>query len=209
MGHADNTDPDFDALAAFADDRLSPSERAQAAEHLVSCARCRTIVAELVRSRNAAPRQASWSRVLPLAASLAVVVAGGVYLISGNRAPEPAAPPVSAPPSPSQPPPAAPDIPSPLVTPSPATTLPASPAPPDRTRAAGTRTVDGREFRLVAGEWIDAGYRISDLLPAIDIQSTKELAKFPALNAFRELAPRFTVVIDGTVYRVSLPAANP
>src|SRR5580658_10521111 len=78
MDHTNGGEPDFDALAAFVDDRLGRSERAQLVGHLASCDRCRTIVAELARTRAPARSGRSFISVaLPLAASLMLAVAGG------------------------------------------------------------------------------------------------------------------------------------
>jgi len=76
---------------------------------------------------------------------------------------------------------------------------------PDRTRAAGTRSLGGKTFRLVAGEWIDVDYHLSDLLPVVDVRSRDDLTAHPALGPFTALGRRFTVVVDGTVYRVAIP----
>ena len=77
--------------------------------------------------------------------------------------------------------------------------------PPDRTRAAGTRSLEGRTFRLVAGEWIDVEYRVIDALPADDIRSREELDARDVLRPFAALGRNFTVVLNGRVYRVALP----
>src|SRR5580704_1230994 len=165
MDHSNGGEPDFDALAAFVEDRLGRSERAQLLDHLASCERCRTIVAELVRTRAPTRSVRSFPAVaLPLAASLMFAVAGGglYWLVrtpsSSHIAPavEPSRPNPPAPAQPSSPgvtPEVAPTV-SPSGTPAPGRSA-TSPDVPDRTRAAGPRSVGSKTFRLVAGEWID------------------------------------------------------
>jgi hypothetical protein len=210
MDHSNGGEPDFDAIAAFVDDRLGRSERSQLLEHLVSCPRCRTIVAELARTRAPAWSVRSLTAVaLPLAASLMLALAsGGLYWLvrtpgSGvSPAVEPSRPDLPAPGQPSSPG-ATPAV-SPSGTPAPGRS--ATPADvPDRTRTSGTRSLGGKTFRLVAGEWIDADYRLSDFLPMVDVRSRDDLAAHPALGPFNTLGRRFTVVVDGTVYRVAIP----
>ena len=215
MGHTNGSEPDFEALAAFVDDRLGRSERAQLLEHIASCARCRTIVAELARARAPARSVRSLTGVtLPLAASLMIAVAGGglywlIRTTSSNVAPS-VEPSNANPPAPVQP---LPSGMAPSVTPS--ASPPDIPAPgrrsatppdvPDRMRAAGTMSLGGKTFRLVAGEWIDVDYRLSDLLAAVDVRSRDDLSAHPVLGPFTALGRRFTVVVDGTVYRVAIP----
>jgi hypothetical protein len=211
IDHTNGSEPDFDAVAAFVDDRLGPSERAQLLEHLASCERCRTIVAELARTR--APTRSVRSSIavaLPIAASLMLAVAGGgLYWLTHptNRS---TVLPAVEPSRPDAPPPAQPSSPgvtpsvSPAATPAPGRS--ATPADvPDRTRAAGTRSVGGKTFRLVAGEWIDVDYRLTDLPTVVDVRSVDDLRAHPALGAFTALGRRFIVVVDGTVYRVAIP----
>jgi hypothetical protein len=76
---------------------------------------------------------------------------------------------------------------------------------PDRTRAADTRSLGGKTFRLVAGEWIDVGYRLGDALPIDDIRSREELDARDLLRPFAALGRHFTVVVDDRVYRVAIP----
>jgi anti-sigma factor RsiW len=215
MSHADNSEPDVAALAMFVDDRLSGPERASAIDHLASCARCRTIVAELTRARAAAPRGV-WrvSRAFPVAAGLAIALVGGsVYWWSRDAGPDRAAPVVPPATAPVAPPSTPPVVPAPVVITPPAPAASGTGADTDgrgdRTRAAGTRSVGAKGFRLVAGDWIDLEYRPGDFLPVIDVTSPDELTAHPVLGPFTPLGPRFTVVIDGNVYRVALPAAKP
>src|SRR6202163_4317019 len=112
IDHTNGTEPDFDAVAAFVDDRLGPSEHAQLVEHLASCERCRTIVAELARTRASTRSVRSPIAVaLPIAASRMLAVAGGgLYWLTHptNRSTvlpavepsRPNAPPPAQPPSP-------------------------------------------------------------------------------------------------------------
>jgi anti-sigma factor RsiW len=215
MDHTNGSEPDFDALAAFVDDRLGRSERARLLEHLASCERCRTIVAELVRTRAPTRSVRSFPGVaLPLAASLMVAVAGGglywlVRTPSSSQIPPAVEPSRPTPPAPAQP--SSPGV-TPGVAPSFSTSgtpnsgkSATSPDAPDRTRAAGTRSVGSRTFRLVAGEWIDVDYRLTDLMTVVDVRSVDDLRAHPALGPFTALGRRFTVVVDGTVYRVAIP----
>jgi anti-sigma factor RsiW len=210
MDHRNGSEPDFGALAAFVDDRLGRSERAQLLEHLASCQRCRTIVAELARTR--APTRSVRSltaMALPLAASLMIAVAGGglYWLIraTSSNVPPAVEPSNANPPAPVQVSPqgvtlcaSRPDPPAPGRSATP-------PEAPDRTRAAGTRSLGGKTFRLLAGEWIDVDYRLSDLLAVVDVRSRDDLTAHPVLGPFNGLGRRFTVVVDGTVYRVAIP----
>jgi len=210
MDHTNGNEPDFDALAAFVDDRLGRSERAQLVEHLASCERCRSIVAELATSREPARSARSlMSMALPLAASLMLAVAGGgLYWLV--RTPGSGVLPAGEPSGPNQPGPPRPSLPggtpgvSPPGTPAPGRSA-TTPDAPDRARAAGTRSLDGKTFRLVAGEWIDVEYRLTDFLPVVDVRSLDDLTAHPTLGPFTTLGRRFTVVVGGTVYRVAIP----
>jgi Putative zinc-finger len=209
MDHANHSEPDFNALAAFVEDSLGRSERAQLLEHLASCERCRTIVAELARTRTATrPTGASIAVALPLAASLMVAVAGGgvYWLVRANSS---RILPVV---EPSKPNPLAPAQPvsggaTPGVSPSGRPASGRSAMPPDatdRTRGGGTRSVGGKTFRLVAGEWIDVEYRPIDALPIDDVRSREELEALDILRPFAALGRRFTVVVHDRVYRVAI-----
>jgi hypothetical protein len=208
--HTNGSEPDFDMLAAFVDDRLVRSERARLLGHLASCERCRTIVAGLVRTRAPArPVRSLTAVAFPIAASLMVAMAGGgLYWLV--RTTSSGVPPTVGPSRPNPPAPAPPSSPgvtpnvSPSGTPAPGRS-PTPPDAPDRTRAAGTRSLGVKTFRLVAGEWIDVDYRLPDLLPMVDIRSRDDLTARPALSPFTALGRRFTVVVDGTVYRVAIP----
>jgi len=215
MAHAESDEPNLNALAALAEGRLSIAERATALEHLESCVRCRRIAAELMRARSRTPNTLWTWRALPLAASLAIAaVGGGVYWLArdagGTRR-------VDIPPSPSQPG-IAPAQQSPAAgsgtgagetgaaTPRPERTPRVEPS--DRTRAAGTRTIAGKTFRLVAGEWVDADYRVADAASIVDVRSREDFDAREQLRPFGALGRRFTVVVDRIVYRVDLPATG-
>ncbi|MGH9408103.1 MAG: zf-HC2 domain-containing protein [Vicinamibacterales bacterium] len=200
--HRDDGEPDLNALAAFVDGTIAAADRSALIAHLAGCERCRVIAAELARAPRAAGSRFS-RPALAIAASIAIAaISGGAYLLVLNRQPPPSPPSTEATPSHAAPPAAA----SPAKeTPSaPSAAAPAAP-PHERTRAAGTTTVHGKTFRLVAGEWIDTTYREADFPPAVDITSPSGLAARPALRPFASLGSRFTVVINGTVYRVSIP----
>jgi len=204
--HENGSEPDLDALAALADGRLAAESRASLLAHLSGCAQCRSVLAALVQDKRAS---SSWwrTRALPLAASILVVAAAsGLYVLRREATPvrfEPQAPAAApAATAPTVSPPAGSATPAPTdAAPAPVDTAPA----PDRTRSAGTRSVGGKTFRLVAGEWIDTAYRSADFLPAVSVDSADALESAPALKRFATaLGPRFTVVIDGTVYRVAI-----
>ena len=212
MAHTAGEDADLNALAAFVDGRSSESERAVVREHLASCARCRTVVGELTQAGASRPAPLGWSRAaLPLAASILIALGGGgLYLITRpGTAPAAVAP---AAPSPA----AAPAPPSAIDRPdgrssSPANTTPAPsatrrPQPPaDRTRSAETKSVAGKTFRLVAGEWVDVDYRVADVAAVVDIRTPDAFGGHERLRPFAGLGRRFTVVLDDTAYRVDLP----
>jgi hypothetical protein len=216
--HADGGEPDFNTLAAVAEGHLHARELSRVMEHLASCAQCRGIVAELARGRSGRRTVRRWSTAtLPLAASLAIATASGaIYLLVHDRVPHSATPLSQPPPAPpavtpsGQPSPALPVAPR-AAPAEPAQTGGAAPGPPpqDRTRAGGTRSVAGKTFRLVAGEWIDADYHMTDFLPDVDIRSRADLNAHAELRPFVTLGRRFTVVVNGTVYRIALPPIQP
>jgi Putative zinc-finger len=182
-------EPDLNVLAALVEGTLSDEERSATIAHVASCATCRAVVAGLGRGLEPAgrPRLPMW--VFSMAATVALAVIGGGLYWAGQRAgsPGPAAP-VAMP----VPPAAAPQ-------PAPAG------APDDTTRSASVRHLGGKTFRLVAGEWIDTAYDPAALLPVVALNSPEDLksalAAEPALQPFLALGPRFTVVVQGTVYR--------
>ena len=202
--HGNGGEPDLGALAAFVDGRLSTSERASIVDHVADCQRCRTIVAELMRGQATSRR--GWIRALPIAASLTVAAGGvGLYLIVHDRNPVQSSAPVVEP-RPAAPAAVAPPVETPASSPAP--DAPRPPASSDMTRDAGTTVMAGKTFRLVAGEWVDADYHPTDFLPVAPVRSRDELEALGELKPFASLGSRFTVVVNGTVYRVSVPPAR-
>ena len=65
--------------------------------------------------------------------------------------------------------------------------------------------MNGKTFRLVAGEWIDSAYDPPALLPVRDLVGpdarTDVLARIPALAPYAALGANVTVVHEGVVYR--------
>ncbi len=198
----EDDEPDFETLAALADGRLDAPEQDAVTAHLAECERCRDIVAGL--AARAPATDASWRRtLLPVAASVAIAAGAGAYLLTrSTEAPSPAS--IAAPAQrstlPAKPPPTVPAVPAP------ASGRSGPVLQRERTRAAGTTVVAGKTFRLVAGEWVDAAFRETDVLPVIEVGSREELAARPELRPYAELGSRFTVVENGTVYRIVLPA---
>jgi hypothetical protein len=201
---------DLNLIAAYAEDRLPPAERAHVTAHLAGCAECRAVLAELVRSGPAGAgsatvrhgwRPPAW---LPVAAALALAVGAG-WMVYQSRAQ------ISTPPTAPDPvgtTPAAP-LPSPgTPPPSPAPADDPPPAPPAVTRGAGERSIGGKTFRLEAGEWIDTAYDPFTLQESISVRTAVErdllTTRVPALRPYMTLLPRFTVVVDDTVYRFDL-----
>ena len=209
LDHGAGEEPNAAALSALVDGGLDADERRAVIAHLAGCRRCREIVAALARprSRPASVLPAGRRAAMALAASVTIAAAAGVTYWATRQGIPPAASPVASPadtrPAPGT---ASPAPPPPVSAPVPA--RPASP-PPDRPRAVGERAVAGKQFRLVAGEWIDAAYRTADLLPAVDVTDPAQVTENRALAPFAALGSRFTVVVDGTVYRVSLPPRQP
>lgn len=206
--------PDLNALAAFIDHRLSEADQASVVSHLVSCAECRALVAthargqmplEIQDQQAAGPTSRSLFRPavwLPIAATLALATTAALIVSRGDRvapspttpiAPQPSRPPVEAPPQTTSPPP------PPKV--APPATDPGSLA----TRRSGMQTINGKTFRLVAGEWIDAAYDPLAVLPVQEISGPEAraalIARIPALAQYAALGTRVTVVHDGNVYQ--------
>ena len=181
----DEREHDAGRIAAYVEDRLSPAERAAASEHFASCAECRAVLAGLLRARLALPAAATggtgWYRrlALPVAATILVGLAAG--LIVSRR--------------PSPPPPDA-------------VAAPPADAAPIR-RSPAERSIGGKQFRLVAGEWVDTAYDPFALLDAVTIATAADrdriTAERPPLRQYLPLGPRFVVVHDGRVYRFALP----
>jgi hypothetical protein len=120
------------------------------------------------------------------------------------------APPATPPPATPPPVTTSPELPrqSAPGSPTPTSVTPTRPGASDRTRGVGTKSVGGKTFHLAAGEWIDADYRRADVLPVVDITTREDLATHAPVLAFSVLGSRFTVVLDGTVYRVRLPRSD-
>jgi hypothetical protein len=199
-------------VAEFVDGTLDAGSRAAVVAHLTRCRECRDHLAMLARGLSPQPAAApiGRSRWLAIAASLFIGVgAVGVYVLGRPAsAPPPAAsvPPVVAPtPAPE----GRPTAPPPSATTPPVTiTPPPSPVTrPESTRRVDVRRVAAHTFRLEAGEWIDTRYDPAAALPLVTISSIEELnaASRGALRRYQSLGKRYTVVLDGTVYRVQLP----
>ena len=77
--------------------------------------------------------------------------------------------------------------------------------PPAVTRSAAERSLGGKTFRLVAGEWVDTTYDPFALLPVEIVRTAQErnraVEKVPALRPYTALGPRVTVVLNGVVYK--------
>jgi len=206
--------PDLNALAALMEGRLSGPGRAAVVTHLVDCLECRTVVATHARgqgaSRSGFRHPAVW---LPVAAALALATTAAVMVWRADRGTPalPSAAPTSA--APAQPAPDAPTVAAPAApvqVPTPVAPPPKSAERPNSndalsTRRGAVRTVQGKTFTLVAGEWIDRAYDPVALLPARDIVGPEArstlLERTPALRPYAALGPRLTVVYDGVVYR--------
>ena len=209
--HTNDSPPDLNLLAAFAENRLAAGERARVIEHVSRCVNCRETVAALVRegstagagSRSIMRRPAAW-----LALAAAVLLAIGLTArFRPLRVEPPQSAAISAPRSISAP--ATTDVP----TSTPAATSPPPPAAPTSegllARRSGQRIVGGKTFHLVAGEWIDSGYdRLADL-PVVQVATPAEraalLARLPALKPYAALGNRVVVVVDAVVYRFDVP----
>ena len=194
---------DLNRLAALVEDRLGTDDREQLIAHLADCTMCRDVLATLTREHL----QTQPVRRVPFAwmsVAAVLVLASAVVLLRPRFYPPPEATVPQAAPEPqapaAQPPVAAPTVP----------TQPRRTTEPFDTRRGSERTVDGKTFRLVAGEWVDSSYREIDGLPVVDVRSAAEradlIARTPALAPFTGLGNRVTVVWDKIVYRFDLPA---
>lgn len=212
--------PDLIGLAAFVDGRLSEAERRTCVSHLAQCAECRAIVAAYARGAvpdngsgvSSAPlpaRSRFWGvpAWLPIAATLMLATTAAIMWVRTDSRVTPVTAPTTLP---SAPAPATPEPTSPSTLPasgSPSTTAPSTPAAPESLgpRRGGERSVSGKTFRLVAGEWIDTSYDPLSLLKVETVEGaearTAIIARIPALKEFAALGPRVTVVLDGIVYR--------
>ena len=93
---------DAETAAAMADGGLSPSEQAVVAEHALTCARCRELIAAIIRTTPEPPVRRAWWQMPSLrwlAPALATGVAVAVWVAVGDRQPNviPVAVPTSAP----------------------------------------------------------------------------------------------------------------
>lgn len=216
--------PDLNALAAFIDDRLSAADRAAVIAHLAGCFECRAVVAAharglrptTVQADKPAGRRFRWgfrpAVWLPIAATLTLATTAALVVWRIDRAapaPDSRVPIASAParPTTETPVPVAPDAQNPARLPAPSPTVTVPPARPESlaTRRNAVRVVNGKTFRLVAGEWIDSAYDPPALLPVRDIVGPDArrdvLQRIPALAQYAALAPNVTVVHEGVVYR--------
>jgi anti-sigma factor RsiW len=201
--------PDLNALSAFIDGRLSEADRAGVVAHLSGCPECRAIVAAHARGQQSRARfrPALW---LPIAATLALATTAALIVSRSDRAPEgpSPAPPIAAPPS------ATPADSAPQPSPPPASTAstpPASTVPPPAdpgslaVRRGAVQQINGKTFRMVAGEWIDSAYDPLALWPVQEIAGAEAraalLARVPLLAPYAALGPRVTVAHDGAVYQ--------
>lgn len=207
--------PDLNAIAAFIDRRLSDADHAGVVAHLAGCAECRTLVAAHARGQmpvdvqgqeSAGPRSRSLFRPaiwLPIAATVALATTAALIVSRSDRSsiaprpnppitPQPSQPPVDTTPQPSSPP---------------ASNAVPTPADPGSlaTRRGGVQQINGKTFRLVAGEWIDSAYDPLALLPVQEIAGadarTALLARVPLLAQYAALGSRVTVAHDGIVYQ--------
>ena len=93
---------DPETAAAMADGGLSPSEQAVVAEHALTCARCRELIAAIIRTTPEPPVRRAWWQMPSLrwlAPALATGLAVAVWVAVGDRQPSmtPVAVPTSAP----------------------------------------------------------------------------------------------------------------
>ena len=93
---------DPETAAAMADGGLSPSEQAVVAEHALTCARCRELIAAIIRTTPEPPVRRAWWQMPSLrwlAPALATGLAVAVWVAVGDRQPNvtPVAVPTSAP----------------------------------------------------------------------------------------------------------------
>ena len=210
---------DLNLVAAYLEDRLDAAERARATAHFASCVQCRSILAEYARASVAARHDASpegsvhpWFRQtrvwLPAAAAVMLTTVAVVSVL--RRGSDPAAPipaDVQRPADPVSPP--NPDARAVQPQPGVRSGNDASPAPAGEDdlvrRRSGQRIVDGKTFRLVAGEWVDQAYDPLEALREVEVRSSDErnglLKRVPALRPFAALGPRVIVVHNGTVYK--------
>jgi hypothetical protein len=214
---------DPDLLAAYVDGRLDAAGRERAAAHLADCRECRAVLAELGRglapvSRAGRLGRLVRSRGLPVAAVLVLSAATGVLLVRQQAGSPLLEGRPSGPSTAGAPPASDPATPTPLQPPSPrgpgARGENGSAPGTDESllvKRGGARSVGGKSFRLVAGEWVDSAYDPLAALPVVvaagPVEREALLAGVPALAAYAALGERVLVVHDGTVYRL-VPSAR-
>lgn len=213
---------DVHRLAAFLEGRLEGAERDEMVAHLAQCADCRQTIATFTKAgglETATPLVPASARVrrfasatwLPIAAVLVVGTAATLTLIQDRALvlpPTPSAPPIS-----SNPVGPSPSVLGPSGDASPAHIRPST-RPNDGAsidpglfvrRGGAAKTLAGKTFRLVAGEWLDTAYDPLAALPRVDVLGPTEreaaLQRLPALRPYAALGDRFVVVFEGRVYR--------
>ena len=185
---------DLNLLAAYVEGRLPADERARVVAHLASCDECRSVLAGYARasagdSAAGSPANGSaWFRqarmLVPLAATVVLTTVIIIGLRSGGG-PQPAPTAVPA------------DTTVPVDweaqrAPQPPPGIRSGTQPPAGTnftrRRDGRRVVDGKTFRLVAGEWIDEAYDPLAALREVEARSPEQrdtlLQRIPALRPF-------------------------
>lgn len=181
---------DLNLLAAYVENRLDDAERARVAAHLASCVECRTTLAAYVRGSSPAAesptlpgaphqwfrRPAVW---LPVAAMMMLTTVVILSLLRPGGTGGPSSESAGGTRSGNQ----------------------AIQAP----SGAAERIVEGKRFRLVAGEWIDESHDPLAARREIEVRSPEQrnalLQRIPALRAFAALGNRVIVVHEGTVYK--------
>jgi hypothetical protein len=190
-------EPDLNRLAALAEGALDAVAAEQLRSHLSDCRPCRETAALMARAltgetprRRSLPPAAGW---LALAATLVLATVVGVKVSRVETIPVPAAAPSPAPVV--APPVEATPLPAPLA------------VAPEVKRGGGERTIGGKTFRLVAGEWIDSAYDATAGLAIVEATGPEArrqlLTEHPALAPYLALGDRMLVVLDGTVYRLT------
>lgn len=198
-------EPDLNLLAAHFDRRLSSRETEDLVAHLAGCRNCRETAAFMTRALSLDSARRPGAPVvgwLALAATLVLATIVGIRISrvepSPSTAPEPGPRPTAAASSP--------PLPEAVAAPA-----PARPAGHTDVRRGGDRTIAGKTFHLVAGEWVDRTFDPIAGLPIVDVSGPEAratlLAERPGLAPYLGLGNRVLVVLDGTVYRFG-PAAR-
>ena len=212
---------DLNLMAAYVENRLDANERNRMVEHLAGCVQCRSTLATYSRisatMSEASPRRVGqeWLRRpgfwLPIAATVALTTVAVVSVLQLRKVDQtaPVTGAISSAASPAasadrNPPPEPPTAPAGAR--SGKATMRSNPGQDDLSRRRGAeRVVDGKTFRLVAGEWVDQAYDPLAALPEVAVrtadQKTALTQRIPALRAFAALGSRVIVVYNGTVYK--------